>query len=87
VAEIVVEISSSEYAIDGNLSRFAWMPGHYNMWKGFAVEPSRETSCDLFLDHLYTIVCNRDDAAYTYLLDWMAFNVETPWKCRKWPLP
>jgi predicted ATPase len=26
VAEIVLEISSSEYAIDGNLSRFVWMP-------------------------------------------------------------
>jgi len=26
VAEIVQEISSSEYAIDDNLSRFVWMP-------------------------------------------------------------
>jgi hypothetical protein len=23
----IAQISSSEYAIDGNLSRFAWMPG------------------------------------------------------------
>jgi hypothetical protein len=26
VAEIVCEISSAEYAIDGHLSRFVWMP-------------------------------------------------------------
>jgi len=26
MAEIVHEIISSEYAIDGNLSRFVWMP-------------------------------------------------------------
>jgi hypothetical protein len=26
VAEIVHEISSAEYAIDGNLSQFVWMP-------------------------------------------------------------
>jgi uncharacterized membrane protein YdjX (TVP38/TMEM64 family) len=29
VAEIVEEISSSEYAIDINVSRFTWMPGFF----------------------------------------------------------
>jgi hypothetical protein len=53
-------------------------PGHYNMWQGFAVEPNAAASCALFLDHLRTVVCNGDDAAYAYVLNWMAYNVQRP---------
>jgi len=52
--------------------------GHYNMWKGFAVEPNPDSSCTLFLDHLRYVVCNEDEAAYEYLLNWMAYNVQHP---------
>src|SRR5207248_1249859 len=31
--------------------------GDYNLWRGWAVEPSRDGTCQLFLRHLRVAVC------------------------------
>jgi hypothetical protein len=49
----------------------------HNMWSGFSVEP-REGDCSLYLAHLFDHVCREDQAAYEYLLGWMASGVQEP---------
>jgi hypothetical protein len=50
----------------------------FNLWPGLALEPSREGSCELFLDHLRIVVCRGDDALYGWLLQWLAHVVQQP---------
>ena len=52
--------------------------GAYNLWKGFACEPSAVGSCALFLDHVRALICGRDGPSYEYLLGWMASAVQFP---------
>ncbi len=51
--------------------------GYYNLWRGFAVEPS-EGDCSLFLNHCSDVVCNGDKKHYIYLLSWLAHLVQRP---------
>lgn len=53
------------------------MPGYYNLWQGFAVEP-KEGNCDLYLDHLFKNIARGEQAIYDYLLDWMAHMIQRP---------
>lgn len=53
------------------------VPGHYNLWKGFAVEP-KSGDCDLYLKHLRDNISRKDEAIYQYLVGWMAHVVQTP---------
>lgn len=56
-------------------------PGnYYNMWQGWAYEPSESGSCDLYLEHLYENISNKDPKVYDYILDWMAYGVQHPAK-------
>lgn len=50
---------------------------HYNMWKGFAVEP-RPGNCELYLNHLHQNVCQNNKVYYDYLIGWMARGVQQP---------
>jgi hypothetical protein len=50
----------------------------YNLWRGWAVDPDASASCDLFLDHLRTVICAGDDSHYQWLLAWMAHLVQRP---------
>ena len=52
-------------------------PRHYNLWKGFAVEPVAGT-CEKYLNHIRNIICNRNDELYRYVLAWMAHAVQYP---------
>lgn len=52
-------------------------PRHYNLWKGFAVEPVAGT-CSKYLNHIRNIICNRNDELYEYVLSWMAHAVQFP---------
>ena len=55
----------------------------YNLWKGFAYEPSDEGACDLFLDHLRANICDGQESHYEWMLDWMADAIQKPWrKCQ-----
>jgi hypothetical protein len=49
----------------------------HNMWSGFSIEPG-EGDCGLYLAHLFDHVCREDQAAYDYLLGWMASGVQNP---------
>ena len=50
---------------------------HFNLWRGFAVEP-REGDCQLFLDHVREVICEGDDCTYRWVLSWMADAVQNP---------
>lgn len=51
--------------------------GYLNLWKGFAVEP-KEGDWSKFRNHLYTKVCQGDNAIYEWLIAWLAHTVQKP---------
>jgi len=53
------------------------VPGYYNLWKGFGVEP-RPGNCDLYLTHLLENIACQDTEIYWYLIHWMAHTVQHP---------
>lgn len=53
------------------------VPGCYNLWQGFAVEP-RPGDCSLYLAHVMDNVCCGNAEHYAYLLNWMARAVQKP---------
>ena len=50
----------------------------YNLWNGFAQAPSTEGSCDLYLDHLRTIICAGDPKIYEWVIQWIAAMFQNP---------
>ena len=50
---------------------------HYNLWKGFAVEPV-EGDCSLYLELILTVICCGNEQHYNYLIRWMAHAVQYP---------
>lgn len=50
--------------------------GTLNLWKGWAVRPDPHASCKLFLNHLRHVVCSGDEAAFRYIVGWMADLVQ-----------
>lgn len=50
----------------------------YNLWQGFAVEPSAEATCEKYLTHLRENVCGGVEEYYKYLVGWMAMAVQHP---------
>lgn len=53
------------------------VPGAYNLWRGFTVEP-KEGDCSLYLQHLRNNICNKNVVLYEYLIKWMANCVQFP---------
>ena len=66
-------INGAVFAPDCNIR-----PGEYNTWKGFAVEPNATKSCQLFLNHLFAVICAGDEECYHYFLGWLAHMVQQP---------
>jgi Family of unknown function (DUF5906)/Primase C terminal 2 (PriCT-2) len=62
----------AKYGDDGDLD--------FNLWPGLALTPSAEGSCDLFLDHLLTIICQGNDELCHWLVMWLAHIVQQPSK-------
>lgn len=52
-------------------------PEWYNLWRGFAVEPT-PGDWSLFKAHIVDVVCAGDITSATWLLDWMAAAVQRP---------
>ena len=52
-------------------------PRHYNLWKGFAVEPVAG-ECNEILEHIHDNICNGSDELNRYVLSWMAHAVQYP---------
>lgn len=53
-------------------------PGYYNLWRGFAVKPSEEGSCERLLDHVYENVCQGDDHHFDWVMGWFAAIMQRP---------
>jgi hypothetical protein len=52
--------------------------GYYNLWRGFAVEPSAEGSCQLLLGHIFNNVCQGNEDLYWWVIGWFAQMVQEP---------
>ncbi|HEU5185510.1 MAG TPA: primase-helicase family protein, partial [Gemmatimonadaceae bacterium] len=50
----------------------------FNAWPGFAVSPTREGSCQLFLDHLRDVVSCGNEEVYEWVIMWLAAMVQKP---------
>lgn len=53
-------------------------PGDYNLWRGFAVEPSNSGSCERFLAHLRENVAQGNPEHARWILGWLADLVQRP---------
>jgi hypothetical protein len=53
-------------------------PRHYNLWRGWAVQPDSSKSCTLFLDHVRQVICGGDESVYRWVVGWMADAVQYP---------
>lgn len=51
--------------------------GHYNLWSGFAVEPTLG-DCSLYLDHIRDNISNGNAEINNYIIAWMADVVQNP---------
>lgn len=54
------------------------VPGAFNLWKGFAVDPKEGTLHHGYLEHVREIICAGDEEVYDYLIKWMAHCVQRP---------
>lgn len=53
------------------------IPGHYNRWRGFAVEPE-PGCCEKFKAHVLQNICRGNKGHFTYLWKWVASAVQHP---------
>ena len=52
--------------------------GRYNLWRGFAVEPSETGNCERFKEHVLLHVCGGRRDHYEWLMDLFAKGVQRP---------
>jgi hypothetical protein len=66
------------------VDRVAFAPGRelpsniYNLWQGFAVDPTPGDAHQPFLDHVRDIICDGNEENYLYLIHWLADMVQNP---------
>lgn len=53
------------------------IPGAYNLFQGWGVEPLAG-DCSRFLKHLLRIICAGDEDLFDYVIQWLANLVQTP---------
>lgn len=53
------------------------IPGHYNLFKGFAVEPKRG-DWSLFRQHIFEVIANRIEEIFIWILAWVARIFQEP---------
>jgi phage/plasmid primase-like uncharacterized protein len=53
------------------------VPGYYNLWRGFTVEP-KPGDCSKFLAHIHDNVCSGDTALSNWVLGWFADIMQHP---------
>jgi uncharacterized protein YlzI (FlbEa/FlbD family) len=49
----------------------------YNLWQGFAVKP-KPRDWTLFKNHIYEVICSKNDKIFKYVMAWMADIVQSP---------
>lgn len=52
--------------------------GALNLFRGWAVKPNPDASCDLFLRHVREVICKSNKAHARYVLGWMAQMIQQP---------
>ena len=52
----------------------------FNTWRGFAVTAKEEGSCSLLYELIHDVLADQDKVVEQYLLNWLAFAVQYPWK-------
>ena len=52
----------------------------YNIWKGFYTKPIKGEGCNMYLDYMYEVLANRNDAFHKYQLGWLADLFQRPWE-------
>ena len=52
-------------------------PSHFNLWRGFAVEP-RQGDCAKFLAHIREVICCGGNRRYNWVMGWFAQIVQQP---------
>jgi hypothetical protein len=50
----------------------------FNIWRGFAVEPTPNASCDLLLEHILENVCDGNLEHYAWVMGWFAAIFQNP---------
>ena len=55
------------------------IPGYYNLWQGFAIEP-KEGDWSLMKEHIRDIICQRNEDIARWVFAWMAKIVQKPGK-------
>jgi hypothetical protein len=53
-------------------------PGFYNLWRGFAVTPRQDGSCELFKAHLRDNVCRGNEELFRWVFSWFAHIFQHP---------
>jgi Family of unknown function (DUF5906) len=53
------------------------VPGRYNLWRGFAVDP-KEGDWSLLHEHIYAIICRKQPDLFRWVQSWMADTVQHP---------
>lgn len=51
--------------------------GVFNFFRGFAIK-GKAGDCSIYLNHLKEVICNNDQAAYEYLVGWLAHLFQKP---------
>lgn len=57
------------------------LDGYVNLWSGFSVMPVPGDRHQRFLEHVWDVICDRDDDNFEYVKSWMARAVQTPRTC------
>jgi hypothetical protein len=51
----------------------------YNLWRGYGVVPKPgEDKIGLLLDHIWEVICKRDQLNFTALMNWLRYAVQRP---------
>ncbi len=52
----------------------------YNFFKGWPYPPSAKGSCNKYIEHIHSNICNANEELFNYILDWMAQIIQFPEK-------
>lgn len=53
-------------------------PRFYNLWRGFAIQPSEAGSCELFMQHLLENICGGNGTLFRWVVGWFAQLLQNP---------
>jgi hypothetical protein len=53
-------------------------PNLYNLWKGFAFQPTSGGAHESYLEHVHQNICSGNDEYYRYMIGWLATTVQRP---------